>query len=218
METVAEWVAGCDVCHRLKHNNARPYRLLQALPIPTEWAKRVNIDFITKLPAGEGGYDAVATIINLLTKRARWIPVKEAELTAETFAEAFVSGYVRNRGLPLSIVSDRDTRFTSKFWQAICRLLGIKLQMSTANHPQSDGQAEKANATLETFLKAYIAQLPRPEQWVRLLPLAEFTYNAAKHKAIGMAPFEADIGYVPWLLLDLLAPDPQRLDSEEGLA
>ena len=90
--------------------------------------------------------------------------------------------------------------------------------MSTAYHPQSDGQAEKANATLETFLKAYIAQLPRPEQWVRLLPLAEFTYNAAKHKAIGMAPFEADIGYVPRLPLDLLAPDPQRLDSEEGLA
>jgi len=90
--------------------------------------------------------------------------------------------------------------------------------MSTAYCPQSDGQAEKANTTLETFLKAYIAQLPHPEQWVRLLPLAEFTYNAAKHKAIGMAPFEADIGYVPWLLLDLLAPDPRRLDSEEGLA
>jgi len=215
---VAEWVAGCDVCHRIKHKNARPYGLLQALPIPTERAERVNIYFITKLPAGEGGYDAVATIINPLTKRARWIPVKEAELTAETFAEVFVSGYVRNRGLPLSIVSDRDTRFTSKFWQALCGLLGIKLRMSTANHPQSDGQAEKANATLETFLKAYIAQLPRPEQWVRLLPLAKFTYNAAKHKAIGMAPFEADIGYVPWLLLDLLAPDPQRLDSEEGLA
>jgi len=187
-DMVAEWVAGCDVCHRIKHKNARPYGLLQALPIPTEGAERVNIDFITKLPAGEGGYNAVATIIYPLTTRARWIPIKEAELTAETFAEAFVSGYVRNRGLPLSIVSDQDTRFTSKFWQVLCVLLGIKLRMSTAYHPQSDGQAEKANATLETFLKVYIVQLPRPEQWVRLLPLAEFTYNAAKHKVIGMAP------------------------------
>jgi len=89
--------------------------------------------------------------------------------------------------------------------------------MSTAYHPQSDGQAEKANATLETFLKAYIAHLPRPEQWVRLLPLAEFTYNTAKHKEISMAPFEADIGYVPRLPLDLLAPNPRHLDSEEGL-
>ena len=132
--------------------------------------------------------------------------------------KAFITGYVRNRGLPLSIVSDRDTRFTSKFWQALCALLGIKLRMSTAYHPQSDGQVEKANAMLETFLKAYIAQLPRPEQWVRLLPLSDLTYNAAKHKAIGMAPYEADIGYIPRLLLDLLAPNLQCLDLEEGLA
>jgi len=90
--------------------------------------------------------------------------------------------------------------------------------MSTAYHPQSDGQAEKANTTLETFLKAHIAQLPRPEQWMRLLPLAKFTYNAAKHKAIGMAPFESDIGYVPGLPLDHLAPDLRHLGSEEGLA
>jgi len=86
MDTVAEWVAACDVCHWLKHKNARLYGLLQALPIPTEQAERVNIDFITKLPAGKGGYDAVATIIDPLMKRARWIPIKEAELTAETFA------------------------------------------------------------------------------------------------------------------------------------
>jgi len=150
----------------VKHKNARPYGLLQALSIPTERVERVNIDFITKLPAGEGGYDAVATIIDPLTKRARWIPVREAELTAESFAEAFVAGYVRNCRLPLSIVSDRDTRFTSKFWQTLWALLGIKLRMSTAYHPQSDGQAEKANAMLETFLKVYIAQLPLPEQWV----------------------------------------------------
>ena len=115
-----------------KAQECRPYGLLQALPIPTERAERVNIDFITKLPAGEGGYDAVATIIDLLTKRARLIPVKEAELTAETFAEAFIAAYVRNRELPLSIVSDQDSRFTSKFWQALCALLGIKLRISTA--------------------------------------------------------------------------------------
>ena len=75
--------------------------------------------------------------------------------------------------------------------------------MLTVYHPQSDGQAEKANSTLETFLKAYIAQLEDPADWDQLLPLAEFTYNAAKHKAIGMSPFEADIGYIPRLPLDL---------------
>ena len=215
-DSVAEWITGCDVCHRVKHKNARPYGLLQALPIPLERAERVNIDFVTKLPTSEAGYDAVATIIDPLTKRARWIPVKEAELTAEKFATAFIKGYVRSRGLPVSIVSDRDTRFTSAFWQSLCSQLGITLRMSTAYHPQSDGQAEKANATLETFLKAYIAQLKSPEQWSRLLPLAEFTYNAAKHKAIGMSPFEADIGYVPRLPLDLLAPGPRTPASKSG--
>jgi transposase InsO family protein len=110
----------------VKHKNARPYGLLQALPIASERAERVNIDFITKLPASEDGYDAVATIIDPLTKRARWIRVKESELTAEKFAKAFIAGYVRNRGLPLSIVSDRDTRFTSEFWRTLCSQLGIE--------------------------------------------------------------------------------------------
>ena len=118
----------------------------------------------------------------------------------------------------MSIVSDRDTRFTSKFCQVLCAQLGIKLRMSTAYHPQLDRQEKKVNATLESFFMAYIAQLPCPEQWVRLLLLAKFTYNTVKHKAIGMAPFEADISHVPRLPLDLLAPGPRRLDSQERLA
>jgi len=162
-DSIAEWIAGCDACHRIKHKNARPYGLLQPLPIPLERAKRVNIDFVTKLSTSEAGHDAVATITNPLTKRAWWIPVKEAYLTAEKFATAFIDCYVRLRGLPELVVSDWDTWFTSGFWQSLCSQLRIRLRMSTAYHPQSDGQAEKANATLETFLKAYIAQLKSPE-------------------------------------------------------
>ena len=117
----------------------------------------MNIDFVTKLPTLEAGYDSVATIIDPLTKRAHCIHVKEAELTTEKFTTAFIDGYVRSQGLPVSIVSDRDTPFTSSFRQSLCSQLGIKLRMSTAYHSQFDGQAEKANATLETFLKAYIS-------------------------------------------------------------
>jgi len=177
----------------------------------------VNIDFVTKLLTSEAGHDAVATIIDPLTKRAQWIPIKKADLNAEKFATAFINGYVRSRGLPVSIVSDWDTRFTSGFGQSLCSQLGIRLQMSTAYHPQSDGQVEKANATLEMFLKAYIVQLKSPKQWSCLLPLAEFTYNTAKHKAIGMSPFEADIGYILRLPLDLLAPGPQMPISRLGM-
>ena len=215
-DSVAEWIAGCDICHQIKHKNARLYGLLQALPIPLERAERVNIDFFTKLPTLEASYDAVATIIDPLTKRARWIPVKEAEVTTEKFATAFIDSYVRSQELPISIVPDWDTQFTSSFWQSLCTQLGIKLRMSTAYHRQLEGQAEKANATLETFLKAYISQLKSSEKWSRLLPLAEFTYSVAKHKAIGMLPFEVDIGYIPRLPLDLLAPGPRTPISRPG--
>ena len=111
--------------------------------IPLERTEWVNIDFITKLPTSEAGYNAVVTIINCLTKRACWIPVKEAELTTEKFTTAFIDGYVWSLGLPVSIVSDRNTQFTSSFWQSLCSQLGIKLRMSTAHHPQSDGQVER---------------------------------------------------------------------------
>jgi len=80
--------------------------------------------------------------------------------------------------------------------------------MTTVYHLQSDRQAEKANTTLETFLKAYITQLENPANWDQLLPLAEFTFNAAKQKAIEMSPLQADIGYIPRLPLDLLASEP----------
>jgi len=215
-DSIAEWIVRCDVCHRIKHKNARLYGLLQPLPIPLERAEQVNIDFVTKLPTSEASHDAVATIIHPLTKRAWWIPIKEADLTVEKFATAFIDGYVRSLGLPVSIVSDWDTQFTSGFWQSLCSQHGIRLRMSTAYHPQSDDQAEKANFTLETFLKAYIVQLKSPEKWSRLLLLAEFTYNVAKHKAIGMSPFEADIGYIPRLPLDLLAPGPRIPISRPG--
>jgi hypothetical protein len=88
--------------------------------------------------------------------------------------------------------------------------------MSTTYHPQSDGQAEKANAILETYLKAYIAQLPNPADWPSLLPMPEFTYNATKHKATGQAPFEADMGRIPRLPLDLLAPGPAQKQLSES--
>jgi len=205
-DSIAEWITRCDICHHAKHKNARLYGLLQVLPIPLERTERVNIDFVTKLPMSESGYDAVVTINDPLTKRARWIPFKQAELIAEKFATAFINSYVRSRGLPVWFVSDQDTQFTSTFWQFLCLQLRIKLQISTAYHPQSDGQVEKVNANLGMFLKAYFAQLKSPEQWSRFLPLAEFTYNVAKHKAIGMSPFEVDIGYIPRLPLDLLAP------------
>jgi hypothetical protein len=111
-------------------------------------------------------------------------------------------------GVPVAIVSDRDTQFISKFWTHLTLLLGTRLRFSTAFHPQMHGLAEKANGTIRTFLKAYAVD--NLQEWDRCLALAEFTYNASKNKMMQLSPFEVDIGYVPGLPLDIIAAATPR--------
>jgi len=154
-QTVRAWVWGRDVCHRVKHSNQLPYGLLQPLPIPETRASRVFIDFITKLPATtRDGYDCIITIVDLLPKRVRRKAARDKDLTAEVFAREFIDMWVRKRGIPDDIISDRDTRFMSDFWGSLTAQLGIKRRHSTAYHPQTDGQAENLNAVVERYLKA----------------------------------------------------------------
>jgi transposase InsO family protein len=181
----------------------KPYGLLQPLTIPEERWRRINIEFITKLPATGRGNDTIITIIDALTKRAHWIPTREAELTATKFAEIFRDAYFRLHGLPDVVVSDRDVRFTSEFWRTLVAEFDTKLAMSTAFHPQTDGQAEKANSIVERYLRAYTAS--RQGEWDQLLALAEFAYNASRHQSLERSPFEADLGYIPRMPLDAVA-------------
>jgi hypothetical protein len=213
-ETVRAWIRGCATCLRIKPRNQLPAGLLSPLDIPAARGERVNIDFITKLPTTTAGNDTIVTIIDGLTKRVRWFPTTEADLTAERFAELFLQNYVRHRGIPASIVSDRDTRFVSEFWGHLTSLLGTRLRFSTAFHPQTDGLAEKANSTVQTFLRAYAVD--NLDEWDQHLPLAEFTYNSAKHKATGSSPFEADIGFIPRIPLDFLANTTSRMHEQQS--
>ena len=110
--------------------------------------------------------------------------------------------HVRQHGIPDIIVSDRDARFTSNFWKSLMKQWGTKLAMSTAFHPQTDGQAEKANSIIERYFRAYATHCPH--DWDTLLPMAEFAYNSSRHQSTDMSPFKADLGYVPRALLDTL--------------
>jgi hypothetical protein len=202
-QEVKRYVQGCGTCARTKSSNQQPYGLLQPLDIPDERWRRINVDFITKLPTTANGNDTIITIIDALTKRAHWIATREADLTAVKFAEIFRDHYVRYHGLPDAIVSDRDVRFTSTFWKTLTEEFDTKLRLSTAFHPQTDGQAEKANSIVERYLRAYTAE--RQDNWDQLLALAEFAYNATRQKSIQMSPFEADLSYVPRMPLDALA-------------
>jgi len=199
---VEKFVKGCHVCHRTKPSNSKPYGELQPLDIPERRWERINIDFITKLPVCTSGNDTIVTVIDSLTKRAHWFAVKET-ISAEDFAGIFVDFHMRLHGLPKSIISDRDPRFTSDFWKHLMSIWQTKLRMSTAYHPQTDGQAEKANSIVVRYLRTFAGH--RQKEWDKFLSLAEFAYNSSTHKATGMSPFEADLGYCPQIPMDSYA-------------
>ena len=197
---VARYVRGCDVCHRIKPANTKPFGKLEQLEIPEERWSRIGIDFITKLPVSTAGYDCIITIIDHLTKRAHFLPATESGLTAEGFATIFCNFYVRLHGVPDVIVSDQDPRFLSEFWQSLMKILKTRLGMSSPYHPETEGQTEKANHIISTYLRAFARH--RPDTWDELLPLGEFAYNASTHASTGKTPFELDLGYTPRMPID----------------
>ena len=150
------YVRTCPSCQKSKPSNSKIIGLLQPLPIPEDKWEQVSMDLITQLPACKGtGYTAIVTIVDRLTKMVHLAPTFNT-VTAEDLANIFMRTVFRHHGMPRVLVSDRDSKFTSDFWQAFFKRLGTKLSLSTAYHPQTDGQTERANRTVEDMLRAYI--------------------------------------------------------------
>ncbi|RZC29489.1 Transposon Ty3-G Gag-Pol polyprotein [Glycine soja] len=143
------------------------------------------------LPRTPRGLDSIWVIVDRLTKSAHFIPIN-IRFSLEKLTTLYISEVVRLHGVPSSIVSDRDPRFTSRFWESLNRALGIKLRLSSAYHPQTDGQTEQTIQSLEDLLRACV--LEQNGSWESFLPLIEFTYNNSFHSTIGMAPYEALYG------------------------
>ncbi|MCO5602676.1 hypothetical protein L7F22_056812 [Adiantum nelumboides] len=139
------------------------------------------------LPRTQSGQDGIWTIIDRLSKQAHFIPVKKT-VKPDHLARLFVAQIFRLHGMPETIVSDRDPKFTSLFWKAIWENIGTRLQFSSSFHPQVDGQSEIANSMVLDLLKSYISN--QKTQWKRYLPLVEFAYNNTIHSSTGKAPFE----------------------------
>ncbi|KAL0540047.1 hypothetical protein IC582_024275 [Cucumis melo] len=188
---VAEFVSKCLVCQQVKAPRQKPAGLLQPLSIP-EWKwENVSMDFITGLPRTLKGFTVIWVVVDRLTKSAHFVPGKST-YTASKWAQLYMSEIVRLHGVPVSIVSDRDARFTSKFWKGLQTAMGTRLDFSTAFHPQTDGQTERLNQVLEDMLRA--CALEFPGSWDSHLHLMEFAYNNSYQATIGMAPFEALYG------------------------
>ena len=139
-------------------------------------------------------YNSILVIIDRLTKMVHYEPVKVI-INIPGLAEVIIDVVVRHHGLPDSIISDREAIFTSKFWSSLCYFLGIKQRLSTAFHPQTDGQTERQNSTMEAYLRAFVNF--EQNDWARLLPMAEFAYNNAKNASTGHTPFELNCGFHP---------------------
>jgi hypothetical protein len=188
---IAEYIALCDVCSRVKDEHQKPAGLLQPLPIPDWKWDKIGMDFITGLPKTRSGYDSIWVVVDRLTKVAHFIPVKTTYTSAK-LAKIYMSKIVCSHGVPKGIVSDRGTQFTSHFWRKLHESLGTRLEFSTAFHPQTDGQTERVNQILEDMLRA--CALDYGSSWDENLPYAEFSYNNSYQSSIEMAPFEALYG------------------------
>lgn len=200
-EDVRSYCRECDICQRVKVKRHRPYGLLSSLPQPTRPWGEISMDFITGLPLSqnpEGGpdFDAILVVVDRYTKMARYVACHKTVDSPE-LAKILWDRVFSIFGTPGGIVSDRGTVFTSEFWSAFCFHLHCKRRLSTAFHPQTDGQTERQNQALEHYLRTYCNT--HKDDWVQKLSFAEFAYNNSKHQVLNDTPFHTCYGYHPQL-------------------
>ena len=188
---MAEWVAKYPTCQLVKAEHQVPSGMLQNLPIPEWKLDHITMDFVTGFPTTRNRKDAVWVVVDRLTKSAHFLLIRKGD-GVDQIVRIYLDEIVRLHGVPASIVSDRDPRFTSYFWQAFKKALGTRVNMSTTYHPQTDGQSERTIQTLEDMLRAVV--LDWGDSWEKHLPLLEFAYNNSFHTSIGMSPYEALYG------------------------
>lgn len=195
----ARYVDNCDTCKRIKPTRHAPYGLLKPLEPPKRPWDSLSMDFVTGLPEKEG-YDTILVVVDRLTKMAHYIPTS-SNINAKGLAKLFLEKIVKHHGLPTNIITDRGSLFTSEFWTKLMKALGTSRNLSTAFHPETDGQTERINAIMEQFLRAYCSY--QQDNWVELLPLAEFAFNNTKSDTTTVTPFFANFGYHPRAMPDL---------------
>ncbi|KAJ0908417.1 putative nucleotidyltransferase, Ribonuclease H [Helianthus annuus] len=188
---IATFVSKCLTCSKVKAEHQRPSGLLEQPIIPVWKWESIAMDFITKLPRTTAGHDSIWVVVDRLTKSAHFLPIRE-DFKVEKLAKVYMKEIICRHGTPIDIISDRDARFTSRLWETFQSAMGTKLNLSTAFHPQTDGQTERTIQTLEDMLRSCVIDFGG--NWDSYLPLAEFSYNNSYHTSIQMAPFEALYG------------------------
>jgi hypothetical protein len=191
---VKQYVRSCQVCQRVKASSKRKGGLLQPLPVPERRWESVSMDLVVKLPRTRSGHDSILVFVDRLTKYALFVPVRES-LKAKGFAEQFVTHVVSAFGLPNNVVSDRGGHFVNDFWHCVCSRLRMQRRLSSAYHPETDGQTERMNRVLEEVLRCFVNK--RHSDWDKWLPMAQFAINNSRHSATGFTPFYLNHGEHP---------------------
>lgn len=212
-KTIEDYVQGCDICQRAKARTHAPYGPLEPLPTPDRKWSHISYDFITGLPLSEGK-DSILVVVDRFSKGIHLIPCKEEGMTAEVTARLFLDNVWKLHGTPETTISDRGTQFNNEFIRRLYELLGIHPNFSTAYHPETDGQTERINQIVEQYLRMFVND--RQDDWVKLLPLAEFSYNNAASSTTGNTPFFLWYGEHP--TMEAGEPREEKVPVAEELA
>ena len=203
---VKKYVQGCDTCQRNKTSRQPQYGLLQPNEVPSGPWEIWTMDLITQLPPSidrnGNTFTAILVVADRFTKRAHFFSCDDHFSTTDA-ADLIYNELIKLHGIPRQIISDRGSQFASAAFKEFCQKLGIRPSMSTAYHPQTDGQTERINQSLEQYLRIFTEH--RPDDWATLLATAEFSYNNMAHESTGLSPFFVDYGYHP-----KMAPDVQN--------
>jgi transposase InsO family protein len=209
-DKITSYIKKCADCHKNKHSTHAQYGEMQPMELPTKPWEDISMDFVTGLPLSkdpvtELTYDAILVIVDRFTKYVLMIPFRR-DYTAVQLAHVLKDRLIRHFGIPKSIISDRDKLFTSNYWASLMAELGTKRKLSTAYHPQTDGQTERTNRSMKAYLRIYVNHAQN--NWVSLLPMAQLSHNNKLSEATGKTPYFAMHGTHP-NLFDRTLPGPQ---------
>jgi len=204
---VEQYVLTCDACQRNKHSKQLTPGLLMPLPLPEEPCLHWTTDAVCGLPRSKSGYDAIQVYVDRLTKLKRFAVARTSHGSAQ-LADTTLRTIIGPHGMPRSMMSDRDPRITAKFWRELSRLLGSHVDLSTAQHPQSDGQSEREIQTLITTLRSYVNA--QGDDWDTYLPALELALNSKQQASTGAAPFTLVYGTQARLPIDCALDDARR--------
>ena len=212
-KVVRGYIRNCHVCQRSRTPRHRPSGVLRPLPISDLPWSSISMDFVTGLPWSDGN-DAIWVVVHRLTKMRHFVPCRTTT-NAPDLANLFLHHVWKLQGLPNDIISDRGPQFAREFGQQLSSLLGLSPRLSTAFHPETDGQTERANQTMEHYLRAFVSH--QPDDWSQWLPMAEFAANNQKSETTQNTPSLAYTGCHPRCSFDLATPThlPKNTEARE---